>query len=163
MGGESGAAHADNTGIAHLGKQLLIGQGLHIRQLLSHALRQGVGSVVFHHNGHRAAAGGVLSGLHRLDRAGHGAMNVGGHEPSGLSDHLTGQNLVTLLNHRRGRLANVLIGHIDQFALREQGLQSAFLGKLLVARGMNTAMECLNFHVHLSLFTQNFHGIAQRA
>ena len=60
-------------------------------------------------------------------------------------------------------LANVLIGHIDQFALREQGLQSAFLGKLLVARGMNTAMECLNFHVHLSLFTENFHGNAQRA
>ena len=163
MGGESGAAHAHDTGIAHLGKQLLIGQSFHIRQLLSHALRQRIGTVIFHHNGHRAAAGGILPNLHRLDCAGHGTMNVGGHEPSCLSDHLTGQNLVTLLNHRRGRLANVLIGHIDQFALREQGLQSAFLGKLLVACGMNTAMECLSFHVHLSLFTENFHGNAQRA
>ena len=86
-------------------------------------------------------------------------MNVGGYEPTGFGDHLTGQHLVSLFHHGGGGLANVLICHKHQFALGEQGHQRTFTGKLLVARGMNTAMECLYFHVHLSLFSSFPPGI----
>ena len=157
MGGEACAAHTHDTGLLDLGKNLLAGEAIHIA-FHAHAFSQGVRSIVLHDDGHGAAAGGVLSGLHRLHRAGHGADDVGGHEAAGLCDNLTRQNMVTLLHHGGSGLADVLIGHIDQFTLGKQLCQGAFLGKLLVLRRMDTAMECFDFHVYLSLLHSDFPG-----
>ena len=157
MGGEACAAHTHDTGLLDLGKNLLAGEAIRIA-FHAHALSQGVFAIVLHDDGHGAAAGGVLSGLHRLHRAGHGADNIGGHEAAGLCDNLTRQNMVTLLHHGGSGLADVLIGHIDQFTLGKQLRQGAFLGKLLVLRRMDTAMECFDFHVYLSLLHSDFPG-----
>ena len=141
VGGETGAAHAHNAGGLHAVENLLVCQIL-IVAFGSHALGHGVFPVGGNDNGlcHAAHDGGAH--LHRLDRAGNRADNIGGHKSAGFGNQLTGQNMVAFRNHRCGRFSDVLVGHNHQVALGGVGNQGHFTGKLLHLPGMNTASEC---------------------
>ena len=64
--------------------------------------------------------------------------------------------MVAFFDHGSCRFANMLVGHINQLTLGKQGRQGAVLGKRLVSRRMDTAMERFDVHVYLSYLHSNF-------
>ena len=147
VGGECGAAHADNTGITDnlengVGLQILV---VHVPH---HGFVVGVEIVVLDDDGEDVAAGGMGPGFHGQDAAGNGSMD-GGADTGAVTDFLAAFDHVAHLNQRGTGRANVL-NHGQYNLLGLQLRQIAAPGQGLVAFGVDATPEGFFHHVEFT-------------
>ncbi len=139
VGGEAGAAHADDTGVLD-GLDDVIGGQLGQRLVGMDALIQGIEMVVFDDHGQAGASGGMRTILHGDDGAADGGVNRRGDKSGGLADDLTQLDLVTDLHNGVGRSAQVH-GHGDDHGIGSgEADESGTLTELLVLARMHAAV-----------------------
>ena len=137
---EARAAQTDDTG--HLDPVDDLGIGQRIRVALFPDSFDGIVlAVIGHDDTVRRHACGSPAMLDRLDFTGYGRVNIGGYKTIRLCDQLPREDLIAALDHRSGRLADMLADRIDHFPLRQQRLKRLVRGQLFVRFGMYTTPE----------------------
>ena len=148
VGGEGGAALADDAGVLDDLHQLLGSQAVGILHGLD-VLGDGVFKVVGDHYGHHRAAHGGGAGLHSLHRAGDGGVDGSGNEPAGLADPLADLHFVSYSDDGLTRRTDVHGHGNDHFRRRCQLFDGLLIGCGLHVVGMNAAKESLCHCLHL--------------
>ena len=151
MGGEGGAAHADDAGVLDDLHHLLDAEGVRVCGGLDF-LAEGILEVVFDDHGHHVAAHVVGTGLHGLHLAGNAGMD-GGSQSAGLADLLAHLHQVAGFHQRGAGCAKVHRHGDDHLSRGRQLLDGLFIGRGFHVIGMNAAKERLCHCLHLNFFS----------
>ena len=150
VGGERGAAHADDAGVLDDLHHLLHAEGIGIRgglDLLAHLVLH----VIFNDHRRDVAAHGIGAGLHCLHRAGNAGVDRGTQSVE-FADLLAHLHVVPGLDQGRAGRTKVHRHGDDHLSRRSQLLDGLFIGCGLHVMGMNAAKESLCHCLHL-IFT----------
>ena len=150
VGGERGAAHADDARVLDDLHHLLHAQGVGVGGGL-HLFAHLVLKVIVNDRGHDVAAHGIGTGLHGLHRAGNAGMDRSA-EAMELADLLAHLHMVPGLDQGLAGRAKVHRHGNDHLSWRSQLLDGLFIGCGLHVMGMNAAKESLCHCLHL-IFT----------